>query len=64
MYSDSEDETGRRQIREDYEERQEEVNYGLTPGNYPIVIQRGKAPVLRLSRWKRLRSAFLIAIGR
>ncbi len=53
MYEPSEDETARRQIREDYEERQEEINY-------PIVIQRGKAPApVKLSWWQR----FLIAIG-
>ncbi len=49
---DSEDETARRQIREDYDERQEEVNYGI----YPIVVQRGKpVAAVPMTWWQRVK---------
>jgi len=55
MYEPSEDETARRQIRYDYDERQEEINHGI----YPIVVHRGKAPApVKLGWWKRFTLRF------
>ncbi len=63
MYSDSEDESARRQIREDHNERQEEIGY--PPGNYPIVIRRGTPPApVKLTWLRRLKRVWRIAIGR
>lgn len=56
VYEINEDESARRQIREDYEDRQDEINY------CPVIIPRGKVP--RLSLWKCFKIAFRIAIGR
>lgn len=56
MPEESEMEQARRQIRCDYDERQEEVNHGLRRGKYPIVIHRGKpvAAVERVGWFKRI----------
>ena len=57
-YEPDEDETARRQIREDHDERQDEINY-------PIIVRRGNAVTPKRLTWtQRIKRAFRIAIGR